>query len=164
MVSSERQMLYFHRSDRATPSGQRILLGQLLMQKGLITAEQLTEALERQSETKGYLGEILLALGILSEADLTRALAEQWDIPFVQVASRTIEAWVLEKIPASLARRHRVLPIDVQDQRLLVAMADPFNADLLDELRTLLNCDIQPMLAPPSQLAQAIEEHYGPAA
>ena len=157
-------MLYHQRSDRATRFGQRVLLGQLLVQKGLITADQLTNALEEQSTNREYLGEILLRRGVLKEAQLMEALAEQWDIPCVQLANRPIEDWVLEKIPASLARRHRLLPIDVQDQRLQVAMVDPFDSQVLDELRTLLNCDIEPMLAGPNQLREAIDRHYGPGA
>jgi len=157
-------MLYFQRSDRATAFGQRMLLGQLLIQKGLITADQLTVALEQQAESKAFLGETLLRLGMLTETHLTEALAEQWDIPFVRLAGRPIESWVIERIPGSLARRHRLLPIDEQDRRLMVAMADPFNTGVLDELRNLLNCDIQPMLAPPTELQAAIEQHYGPAA
>jgi type IV pilus assembly protein PilB len=135
----------------------------MLLQKGLITNQQLTAALEQQAATREYVGTILIRMGSITEPQLMGALAEQMDVPYINLANRPIEAWVLEKIPASLARRYQLMPIDVQDNRLQLAMADPFNTQMLDELRVLLNCDLEPMLAGPSALQAALAHYYGEA-
>jgi len=157
-------MLYFNPSGHATATGQRLLLGQLLIRRGLISDDQLAGALSEQESTREYLGEILVRRGLLTEAQLTEALAEQLEIPCARLTNRPLDPSVLEMIPASLARRLRFVPLSRDDGRLQLAMANPFDSQSLDELRTLLNCEIQPMLAGRQEIDEAIQRLYGPAA
>ena len=102
-------------------------LGQILIEQGLITSEQLEQALEEHRKTPKSLGRVLIDLGLIKEADLVRALAEQVGLEFVDLADYHIDPSSTMLLPDALARRYRAIPIGERDGKLLVAMSDPAN-------------------------------------
>src|SRR5206468_3491672 len=133
-------------------------LGQILIEQGLITPEQLEHALEEHRRTPKSLGRTLIDLGLIKESDLVRALAEQVGLEFVDLADYPIDAAVTGLLPDALARRYRAIPIGERDGKLLVAMSDPANVYALDDIRTITNRDVQPLVATASDVEQAIQK------
>lgn len=134
-------------------------LGQILMEQGLITKEQLNHALEEHRNTPKSLGRVLIDLGLIREPDLVRALAEQVGLEFVDLSEAQIDAASTTLLPETLARRYRAIPIGERDGKLLVAMSDPANVYALDDIRTITNREVQPVVATASDVEQAIQKY-----
>ena len=136
-------------------------LGQILIEQGLITSAQLEQALEEHRKTPKSLGRVLIDLGLIKEADLVRALAEQVGLEFVDLAEYHIDPSSTTLLPDALARRYRAIPIGERDGKLLVAMSDPANVYALDDIRTITNRDVQPVVATAADVEQAIQKFAG---
>jgi type IV pilus assembly protein PilB len=136
-------------------------LGQILIELGLITSEQLETALEEHQKTPKALGRVLIDLGMIREADLVRALAEQVGLEFVDLTDTQIDPASTALLPEALARRYRALPIGERDGKLLVAMSDPANVYALDDIRTITGRDVQPVVATSADVEQAIQKFAG---
>src|SRR5205809_4035343 len=102
-------------------------LGEILVEEGLISHEQLERALLEQSRTDQLLGRILIDLKMVRESDLMAALAKQIGFRFVDLTDFQVDPSAAMLIPEQVARRYRALPIGYDDGRLMVAMADPAN-------------------------------------
>src|SRR5215210_987197 len=136
-------------------------LGQILIELGLITSEQLEAALQEHQRTPKALGRVLIDLGMIKEADLVRALAEQVGLEFVDLTDAQIDPASTALLPEALARRYRALPIGERDGKLLVAMSDPANVYALDDIRTITGRDVQPVVATSADVEQAIQKFAG---
>jgi type IV pilus assembly protein PilB len=136
-------------------------LGQILIELGYISSEQLEVALEEHRKTPKSLGRVLIDLGMIKEADLVRALAEQVGLEFVDLAEYQIDPTATSLLPEALARRYRALPIGQRDGRLLVAMSDPANVYALDDIRTITGRDVLPVVATANDVEQAIQKFAG---
>jgi type IV pilus assembly protein PilB len=136
-------------------------LGQILIEMRLIDSNQLHEAMTAQQENGGTLGSILISMGLLSEEDLLNALAQQYDLQMVDLSKVTASDEALKMVSVSMAQLYRIVPISFEGGQLTVAMYDPQNVTALDELRFMMNCDIQPVLATEAQVAAAIDHYYG---
>jgi len=134
-------------------------LGEILVEEGLISAEQLERALLEQSRTDQLLGRILIDLKMVKESDLMAALAKQIGFRFVDLTDFTIDGSAAMLIPEQVARRYRALPIGFEDARLLVAMADPANLFALDDIRTITGMDLQPVVATAADIESAIRKY-----
>ena len=136
-------------------------LGQILIELGLITPEQLDTALDEHQKTPKALGRVLIDLGMIKEADLVRALAEQVGLEFVDLTDTQIDQASTALLPEALARRYRALPIGDRDGKLLVAMSDPANVYALDDIRTITGRDVQPVVATSADVEAAIAKYAG---
>jgi type IV pilus assembly protein PilB len=136
-------------------------LGQILIELGLITPEQLETALDEHQKTPKALGRVLIDLGMIKEADLVRALAEQVGLEFVDLTDTQIDPASTALLPEALARRYRALPIGDRDGKLLVAMSDPANVYALDDIRTITGRDVQPVVATSADVEAAIAKYAG---
>jgi len=136
-------------------------LGQILIELGFITSEQLETALEEHRKTPKSLGRVLIDLGMIKEADLVRALAEQVGLEFVDLNEFPIDATSTVLLPEALSRRYRAIPIGERDGRLLVAMSDPANVYALDDIRTITGRDVQPVVATANDVEEAIQKFSG---
>ena len=136
-------------------------LGQILIELGYITAEQLGTALEEHRKTPKSLGRVLIDLGMIKESDLVRALAEQVGLEFVDLSEFQVDAVATALLPEALARRYRALPIGERDGRLLVAMSDPANVYALDDIRTITGRDVLPVVATANDVEAAIQKFSG---
>jgi type IV pilus assembly protein PilB len=136
-------------------------LGQILIELGYITAEQLETALSEHRQTPKSLGRVLIDLGMIQESDLVRALAEQVGLEFVDLTDFQIDPSATALLPEALARRYRALPIGDRDGRLLVAMSDPANVYALDDIRTITGREVQPVVATANDVERAIQKYAG---
>jgi type IV pilus assembly protein PilB len=134
-------------------------LGQILMEQGLISDEQLREALHVQERVPKSLGRILIDLHLIKETDLVRALAHQIGLEFVDLGAYPIDPMATALIPESVAHRYRALPIGDRDGRLLVAMSDPANVYALDDIRTITGREVEPLVATASDVTAAIRKY-----
>ncbi len=136
-------------------------IGELLVERGVITPEQLTEA-EAVGRRQGQrLDRVLLEMGYVDEATLLRALGEQLSIPFVDLTAEHIDVELLQSMPAKLVHRRGLLPLSKADGTLRIATSDPFDVYALDELRMLMGCHIDPVLASRVEIDKLIKAHFG---
>jgi type IV pilus assembly protein PilB len=135
-------------------------LGSLLVETGLITKDQLAEALGIQASTGRPIGRVLIDQGLISESDLVRALAKQVGLEFVDLTERAIDATVASLIPEGLARRYQALPISWDDDVLVVAMADPSNVLAVDDIRALTGAQVRCVVATSAQIRETIDRFH----
>ena len=135
-------------------------LGERLLAGGLITDEQLQHALEMQPSSSRPLGRILVELGILDEDRLDAALSTHLDVPVVDLRREPVDADVAQLVPEEFARRHVLLPIRRDDGHLAVAMADPSNLLVVNDLRLLTGLPVTPYLAGRSDILANLSRIY----
>jgi CBS domain-containing protein len=133
-------------------------LGQMLLEQGLLTQQQLEIALRQHRNTPKSLGRTLIDLGYIRERDLVRALAKQVGLDFVDLRVHHIDPAAAALLPDQLARRYRALPIGERDGKLLVAMSDPANLYALDDIRAVTSREVQPVVATASDVEDAIDK------
>jgi len=139
-------------------------LGTLIFRAGLLAEEQLEDALQEGMRTGKRLGEVLLERGWLHERDLGRLLAGQKGLPFVEVRAADADPAALQVLPEEKARLQTTLPLRFEDGRLVVAVADPSNELVLENLRRTLGAEPRLVVAPHGELIRAIGEAYSTAA
>ena len=144
----------------ASPVATTERLGDLLIREGLITKEQLEKALQEQKSNGFRAGYNLVKLGFIKETELTKALARQYKMPAVDLAKFEVDPKIAKLIPADLALKHIVLPLKRDGRTLTVAMADPTNLGVIEDLKFITRYDIFPVIAGEFTLRQAIEKHY----
>jgi type IV pilus assembly protein PilB len=135
-------------------------LGDVLLERGLATQDQVTDASEEQRRVGRSMGRILVDRGVLSEADLVAALAAQIGLEYIDLSDAMIDPSATALVPGSVCRRHMVIPVRYEANRLVVAMADPANVIALDDLRTLAKVDLQPVVSTRSEVLAAIDRIY----
>ncbi len=118
-------------------------LGELLLQEGLIEAEQLTRALEEQQHGGERVGTVLIKLGFISDDVLVEFLARQFHVPSVNPSRLTIPKEIISLIPPEIAQKYQAVPFGLMGQTLNVAMADPGNLFIIDDIRFLTRKNIQ---------------------
>ncbi len=136
-------------------------IGQILVDLGFITDEQLEVILDEQQQRPGaLLGKIAEDMGLITDEQLAQALAEQLGMQTVQLAEVTLPPDVLEKITETMAQMYRVVPIQFDGNVLTVAACDPQNLSVQDELRTFLGFDIRMVVATERDVQAAIDKYY----
>jgi len=140
-------------------------IGDLLIDKGILTQDQLSIALTEQKRSSSPLGKIIVSLGFATEAVVRDALGEALGQESVDLSKVVVDSEVLELVNKDIARRYHVLPLSVDRQKstLTVAMSDTFNVVAIDQLRAVLGgeYDIVPILAGESEVENAIDQFYG---
>ena len=135
-------------------------LGQMLVKAGVITNEQLESALNSQRDQGGRLGYNLVRMKLITEEDLNSYLARQNRIEAINIDSLKIEPEVLQLVPAKLAIRYEVIPVERVGKTLVVAMADPHNLFTIDDLRFSLGMEIEPHICASSMIQRALDKVY----
>jgi type IV pilus assembly protein PilB len=142
----------------ATAGGER--LGDLLLKEGLINKDQLAKALAEQKASGTRLGYNLVKMGFVQETEITKMLARQYRMPAVDLARFEVDPKIVKMIPADVALKHMVLPLKREGRTLTVAMADPTNLAVLDDLKFITRYDIFPVIAGEYTLRGQLEKHY----
>ena len=140
----------------------RRLIGEILVERGIVSGTQLSEALSIQ-KTEGlrvFLGEILLRLGYVSEIDIVTALVLQCNLPYIAVMRHNIDSEVLRLIPSVIAHRDRLIPLDRIGNILSVVMQNPLNADMRHEVEVLTGCRIATFISTRSEIDEALMRFY----
>jgi type IV pilus assembly protein PilB len=128
----------------------------MLLDEGLLTRQDLDAAKARQAETGETLSRVLVDEELVSESDLVKVLARHLGVEYVNLADTTIDPVAAGLIPETLARRYSVIPIGFEDGRLVVAMADPANVLVIDDVRAITGSSVVPKVATRSDIEDAI--------
>ena len=135
-------------------------LGEILIREGVISREQLAQALAEQKATKHRLGYVLAKLGLVPELEITKVLARQYRMPAVDLSRFEVDPKILKLVPSDMAAKSVVLPLKREGRTLTVAMADPTDLGLLEDLKFITRFDLFPVLAGEYTLRSLIEKHY----
>jgi type IV pilus assembly protein PilB len=141
-------------------SRRKMLIGQMLLQQGLIKEDQLDMALQEQRRTRMLLGEVLISLGFISEQAVSQAVSVQTGIPFVRVSAEPIAPELLKVVPEDVCRRHRLVPLGAEGSVLRLAMANPFDVVAVDYIRTTTGLIPFPSIAPWGDISKTIERYF----
>jgi general secretion pathway protein E len=139
-------------------------LGEMLIERRLISQEDLDKALELQKERGDKLGKTLVDLGFIAMRDVLAALSDQLSIPLVSIEGPPEASAETEALSPRFLRQFRVLPIGRQDHTLTLAMADPLDFETLSSVRNFTGLKISPVLAPEQEILDAIDKYYGESA
>ncbi len=144
----------------ATAAASNDRLGDILIREGLITREQLSAALSEQKSTGHRLGYVLVKLGLVQELEVTKVLARQYRMPAVDLSRFEVDPRILKMVPGDFALKHILLPLKREGRTLTVAMADPTNTGVLDDLKFITRYDLFPVIAGEYTLRNLLEKHY----
>ena len=134
----------------------QIMLGDKLLNEGLITSAQLDKALEEQKKIKEKLGETLIKLGYVSHDDLLPILANHIGVQCMRINYNELEDKLAEILPEDFLRKNTIYPVKKENNKLVVAMANPTNVFLIDEIQTRAKQTIKPVLALKDEIEEAI--------
>ncbi len=136
-------------------------IGEILLNDGKISQEQLNQVLEVQKKEPGKFGSIIIRLGFVTEEDISQALSKQFGYPSINLSKFDIDDKILELIKPEIARKHIVIPVHRIGSSLTLAMADPSNLFVQEEIRFTTNLRIQAVIAPETSILEAIDRCYG---
>jgi len=135
-------------------------LGELLVETGLLSEENLTRALSEQRTQRKKLGEVIVSLGMATEEEIAQALSIQLGIPLIDLANTPVEPQAIELIPEKVSRKHLIVPISIEVRDLHIAMADPLSFEAFEDVRFASGYTIKPAIATRTDILWAIDQHY----
>ncbi len=138
----------------------RLSLTDVLLKEGFITEEDLKKAEQYQRNNGGLLSYILVKLGLVTEEQIVVGLAEQLGIPHMKLTHYKLDPEVVELLPERIIRKDKVIPLSQSGNTLTVATADPLNVLVIDDLKALTGCNIQTIVATPSEIEQVVGDYY----
>ncbi len=139
-----------------------MLIGEMLLEEGIITREQLKDALEEQRKTGEKIGQILMKMGYISKEILWTFLGYQMGVPYVNLEEiQEIKKDVLKLMPESVMRNEKLIPINKQGKTITVAMSDPMNFLVIDDMKATTRCDIDSRLAPSEDIKKLVDKYFG---
>jgi hypothetical protein len=133
-------------------------IGELLAEEGLITREELQSARSQQMHQEKSIGRIVVDMGYISDEEKIRFISERFGYEIVDIADMTVAPDILSRISRSYAEKYRCVPLLVEGRELVVAMENPTNIVVIDELRSQTNMKIMPVLAPIEDIDRILEE------
>lgn len=136
-------------------------LGEMIVASGVINQQQLSEALDIQKQTGVKLGQILIEKKYVTERQLLEFLSKQFSLEFIELSKIEIPPDVIKAIPESMARRYRLIGVAKDSEHLKVAMEDPLNIVILDDLKMMTGMDIKPVFATEKDIFDSIDKYYG---
>ena len=142
-------------------SDQKLQLGQLLVKNNVVTETQLGEALkiQRSEGNRLLLGEVLVEQGMCAEEDIMAALARGYGVPFARVSTRIADPQVVDLLSRDFCKKHHVLPLFKVRDTLAVAVTEPANVFLIEEIARMTDCTVQIVCSPAKDLAATLETH-----
>jgi type IV pilus assembly protein PilB len=137
-------------------------LGELLVERGVISRAQVEKTLEYQHAHPGVLfGEALVAIGLASEEDIAQALTCQYGFPYLPLLNYEIDPDVIRAVPANLCEQFCLIPIDKIGKSLTLAMANPLNVKAVDDVELITGCTVQAFVSTTTDIRNAIKKYYG---
>ena len=161
-VSGRKRELFDEKSNVLTAPPKKRQLGDIYLDFGLVTPDQIETAMERQRQAKSHvsIGDVLVSLGFISEKDKIRGQAEQWGVPFMDLAEFQPDPDLIRLISQEMARRLKCLPIARTEDRLTLAMKNPLDIYAIDEVRLISGMDVEPIIASEEDIVAAIAQAY----
>src|SRR5205085_4279535 len=144
----------------AAPVASSERLGDLLVREGLITREQLERALQEQKQNGTRVGYNLVKLGFIPETELTKMLARQYKMPAVDLSKFNVDPKIAKLIPGEMALKNLVLPLKRDGRTLTVAMADPTNMGVIEDMKFITRYDIFPVIAGEFTIRNVLEKIF----
>jgi type IV pilus assembly protein PilB len=136
-------------------------IGEIAIKGNLITSQQYQKAVEEQKVKGGSLGASLIRMGIVKEDDLLSLLSRYYKVPSVKLSNMEVDKKVLELVPASMAKKHLIVPISRMGAKLTIAMADPNNFLAIDEIKFITSFNVEPVVASDYDVIDGIKKYYG---
>jgi type IV pilus assembly protein PilB len=133
----------------------------MLVSSGLITDDQLKKALASQKSEGGRLGSILVKLGFVQEDKLMTFLSKQYGVPYVDLSRFEITPQVIKHIPAEVAQKYRIMPINRSGATITIAMVDPSNIFAIDDIKFMTGYNVEAVVATEGAIVEAIKKYYG---
>ena len=137
------------------------LLGEILVEKGIIQKEQLQKALDYQAEHGGLIGEVLVSLSFATEEAIAQCLAQQFGFAFLPLENYDVAKEVTALIPKNVVSHYCLMPLDKIENSLTVAMANPLNTEAVEDIEDLTTLEIQVFVATSTDIRNAIKKYYG---
>lgn len=135
-------------------------LGELLIEKGLITKLQLQHALEVQKDKGGLIGKVLVDLGYVTEEAIAQAITAQYGFPYLPLGSYEIDTEIIKIIPKNVAIQYCLIPVDKIGSNLTIAMANPLNSQAVEDVALLSGLYVQLFVSTATDIRSAIEKYY----
>ena len=136
-------------------------LGELLIERGVITKSQLEKALQVQKEKGGLIGQILVVLGFTKEEEIAQALTVQYGFPYLPLQNYELNREVVKIIPENVARHYCLIGVDKIGDTLTVAMSNPLNIKAIEDIELLAKCKVQVFVSTLTDINNAIDKFYG---
>ncbi len=139
-----------------------MLTGEVFVDEGLINSDQLRLAMDKQRELGGNepIARVLVEMGLIAERDRVRCLGKVWGIQYVDIGDVVPQPDALQYLTPQIAKRFKAVPLEVQDRKLVVAMANPLDIFVVDELRLTTGMEIEPLIAVEEDLDASLSVHY----
>src|SRR2546422_1822604 len=138
-----------------------VKIGEMLLKAGLVSQEQLSSALEHQKKNGGKLGFNLVKLGFVNEDDITQLLSEQYGVPSINLRHFEIDEQVTKLVPAEVAQKYLIMPVNRTGATLTIAMVDPTNVFAMDDIKFMTGYNVEPVVASEIAIREAIDHYYG---
>jgi len=136
-------------------------LGNMLVKAGKISEDQLTKAIQLQGEGKGKLDEILIRMGVIGDEDeISTFIGKQLNIGAVKLSDIELNPEVVKLIPVDIARKFNVIAVSKINRTLVVAISDPNNIYVLDAIKFITGCNVQPVISPEAAISKSIDAYY----
>lgn len=135
-------------------------IGQLLLEKEVINQSQLEEALKIQKDKGGLLGQILSGLGYVTEEQIAQAITVQYGFPYLPLSNYELDEEVLKLVPENVSRQYCLVPIDRIGNTVTIAMADPLNAQAIEDIELLTGSMVQIFVSTVTDIKAAIDKFY----
>ena len=132
-----------------------------LIEKGLLTPEQVEESSEERRRTGVSLEQAIVGLGLVPQEQIYRELADFLGLPYIKLSTYPVDKSVIEEVPARFVTHYSFMPVEVRDGILHVAVCDPQDTHLLDELHLVLKRRVEPVVSSPAEITKATTQYYG---
>ena len=136
-------------------------LGEILIESGIVSEDQLMSALALQKKSGKMIGQTLIELGYISESQLMEAFLKKFSISYIDCSDLTVKEEHLKMVSMAMAVKKKILPTNVSGNTLFLAMVNPLDYSTIDEVKFLTGRNITPLLATESSIMKAIEKNYG---
>lgn len=136
------------------------LLGELLIERRVISKKDLERGLEVQKERGGLIGEILVQLGLAKEENIAQAITAQYGFPYLPLSNYEIESKIVKFIPENVCSQYCLMPIDRIGNNLTLAMSNPLNKEAVEDIEELTKCSVQIFVATTTDIRNAIIKYY----
>ena len=136
-------------------------LGELLLERGMITPTQLEKALSVQREKGGLIGQILVMLGYAKEEEIAQALTVQYGFPYLPLEHYEINSEAIKLIPENVAKQYNLIAVDKMVDLLTIAMSNPLNQQAVEDIEMITSCKVQVFVSTMTDINNAIKKYYG---
>lgn len=135
-------------------------LGEILVQGGVISEQQLQRALDFQRREGGLLGEILIKLGYVNEREIVQAITAQYGFPYLPLENYDFNKEVARLLPENVARQYSIVPVDIMGDLLTVAMSNPLNEKAVEDVEMITKKKVQVFISTVTSIHEAINRLY----